>query len=248
MLTAFSRRQILAGASLATAAGVLSGRSSIADEAPLETTTIRLRKSSVICFAPLYILESYLRAEGFVEIHYHDVVVGTSVQKVDRGDVDFDSLFAGAVVNSLAAGADITVIAGLHAGCYELFAHEPFRTISDLKGRRVGIHQLNSGKHTYVSIMAAHVGLDPKRDIDWVTGAVGSDLDAFAAGNTEAFLGFPPEPQELRDRGFDHVIVNTALDRPWSQYFCCMIYGNRQWVKRNPIATKRILRALVRAA
>lgn len=248
MFAGYSRRQVLANASLSTATVVLGGRSLIAGEPPPETTTIRLRKSSVICFAPLYILESYLRAEGFTDIQYPDVVVGTSVQKVERGDVDFDSLFAGAVVNSLEAGAGITVIAGLHAGCYELFAHESIRSISDLKGKRVGIHQLNSGKHTYVSIMAAHVGLDPGRDIDWVTSVDGSDLDLFAVGKTDAFLGFPPEPQELRDRGLDHVVVNTTIDRPWSQYFCCMIYGNRSWVQHNPIATKRFLRALVKAA
>ena len=34
--------------------------------------------------------------------------------------------------------------AGLHAGCYELFAREPIRSVSDLKGRRVGIQTLAS--------------------------------------------------------------------------------------------------------
>jgi NitT/TauT family transport system substrate-binding protein len=137
----------------------------------------------------------------------------------------------------------------LHAGCYELFAREPIRTISDLKGRRVGIHALNSGNHVYLSIMAAHVGLDPRRDIEWVTSAVGnSALDLFAAGETDAFLGFPPEPQELRSRGINRVILNTITDPPWSQYFCCMIYGSRAWVRGHPVATKRFLRAVFKVA
>jgi hypothetical protein len=41
----------------------------------------------------------------------------------------------------------------------------------------------------------------------------------------DAFLGFPPEPQELRAQRIGHVLVNTATDRPWSQYFCCMLAG-----------------------
>jgi NitT/TauT family transport system substrate-binding protein len=44
------------------------------------------------------------------------------------------------------------------------------------------------------------------------------------------------------------VILNTITDKPWSQYFCCMIYGNGAWVRDHPIATKRFLRALFKAA
>jgi NitT/TauT family transport system substrate-binding protein len=244
-----SRRDFLASASLAAAAGVLGPRASLADEGPPETTTIRLRKSRVICFAPLYLLETLLRSEGFTDIQYPAVEVGKSVQWIERGDLDFDVHFAGAVVYSLASGLQIMALGGLHAGCYELFARKPIRTISDLKGRRVGIHALNSGNHVYLSIMAAHVGLDPRRDIEWVTSAVGnSALDLFAAGETDAFLGFPPEPQELRSRGINRVILNTITDPPWSQYFCCMIYGNQARVHDHPVATKRFLRAILKAA
>jgi NitT/TauT family transport system substrate-binding protein len=73
-------------------------------------------------------------------------------------------------------------------------------------------------------------------------------MERFVAGETEVFLGFPPEPQELRARGVDRVILNTILDRPWSQYFCCMIYGNRAWVRDHPVATKRFLRAIYKTA
>jgi ABC-type nitrate/sulfonate/bicarbonate transport system substrate-binding protein len=49
----------------------------------------------------------------------------------------------------------------------------------------------------------------------------------------------------LRARHAGHVIVNTATDRPWSQYFCCMVAGNREYVRRYPVATKRVLRAIL---
>jgi len=94
--------------------------------------------------------------------------------------------------------------------------------------------------------MAAHVGLDPNKDIDWVTGANSKEL--FAEGKIDAFLAFPPEPQELRARNIGHTIIKTTVDRPWSQYFCCMPFANRDFVKTYPIATKRVLRALVKAA
>ena len=51
-----------------------------------------------------------------------------------------------------------------------------------------------------------------------------------------------------RARQIGHVIVNTAVDRPWSQYFCCMLASNRDYVRKYPVATKRVLRAVLKAA
>ena len=166
---------------------------------------------------------------------------------VARGELDFDFTPRAMVVSHLDAGEPITALAGVHSGCYELFAHEPIRTISDLKGKRVGIRTLGSGGHLYLAIMAAHVGLDPQKDINWVASPTGNPMELFAAGEVDAFLGFPPEPQELRARKIGRVILNTATDKPWSQYFCCMVFGNRDFVRDHPVATKRFLRAILKA-
>jgi NitT/TauT family transport system substrate-binding protein len=69
-----------------------------------------------------------------------------------------------------------------------------------------------------------------------------------ADGQIDAYLGFPPDPQELRAKKIGHVVVNSALDRPWSQYFCCMITGNGYFVRTHAIATKRAVRAILKAA
>jgi len=96
--------------------------------------------------------------------------------------------------------------------------------------------------------MAAEVGLDANKDIDWVTGPKVKPKELFIDGKIDAFVGFPPEPQELRARGVGHVIVATAIDRPWSQYYCCMLGGNPEYVRKYPVATKRALRAVLKAA
>jgi NitT/TauT family transport system substrate-binding protein len=61
-------------------------------------------------------------------------------------------------------------------------------------------------------------------------------------------MGFPPEAQELRAKKIGPVVVNSAVDRPWSQYFCCMVAANRQLVRKYPVATKRAVRAFLKAA
>ena len=57
----------------------------------------------------------------------------------------------------------------------------------------------------------------------------------------------PPRAQEARARKLGHVVVNTMTDRPWSQYFCCLLAGHRDFVRRYPVATKRALRAILKA-
>jgi NitT/TauT family transport system substrate-binding protein len=67
-------------------------------------------------------------------------------------------------------------------------------------------------------------------------------------GQVDAFAGFPPVPQELRAKQIGHVVLSTTMDRPWSQYFCCMVGANRDFIRKHPVATKRALRAILKAA
>ena len=107
---------------------------------------------------------------------------------------------------------------------------------------------LGSSPHVFLAAIAAYVGLDPAKDVRWVvTSPNVRPMELFADGKIDAFLGFPPEPQELRARNIGHVIFNRSVDRPWSQYFCCMLGGNREFVQKHPVATKRVLRAILKA-
>jgi NitT/TauT family transport system substrate-binding protein len=73
-------------------------------------------------------------------------------------------------------------------------------------------------------------------------------MEVFAEGKADAFLAFPPEPQELRARNIGRVIISTVQDNPWSQYLCCLLFSSKDFVRNHPIATKRYLRAVLKAA
>ena len=243
-----SRRDFLASASLisAAAAGFLGPRGTLADEGPPETTTLRLARIPAICVAPGYIADALLRAEGFTDIQYLPITHGNAVA---RGKIDFHLETAAWVAANIDAGEPITALAGVHGGCYELFAHDPIRAVTDLRGKRVGIPQtLGSSGHLLLASMAAYVGLDPRADIDWVTSRSGDFLEDFAHRRVDAFLGFPPEPQELRARKVGRLILSTTTDKPWADYYCCTVYGRRDFVRTHPIATKRYLRAVLKTA
>ena len=245
------RDLLLAGACAASTALFGSVVSRLrAEEAnpPPETTTIRLAKNPSICIAPQYVVSDLLNAEGFANVVYVESDAGVEQTKaIAKGDIDFTLHFSGPLLLEIDRGASVTVLAGVHVGCFELFAKEGIRSVADLKGRTVGQQGLGSSPHVFISAMASLVGLDPAKDIEWVTSASVKPIELFAEGKIDAFLGFPPEPQRLRAKNIGHVIVNSAQDRPWSQYYCCMLAGNREFVRKNPIATKRVVRAMLRA-
>ena len=126
-------------------------------------------------------------------------------------------------VASIDAGVPIKVLTGLHSGCLELIAKDSIHSVTDLRGKRVGVDGFNNSRHVWLSLMAAYVGLDPVNDIQWVSSEDVKPTELFVEGKIDAFLGTPPQPQELRAKKIGHTILNNAVDRPWSQYFCCMI-------------------------
>jgi NitT/TauT family transport system substrate-binding protein len=241
-----TRRRFLTTLSAAGAAGLVRAPPSLAAEGALETTTVRILKYAAICLAPQYVSEELLRAEGFTDIRYVEVPVTGIAQAIGRGEADFSTTEGSYLVQMIAGGAPVLVLGGVHVGCYELFAQQNIRHVGELKGKRVAA---GDGPGLF-SVIAAQVGLDPAKDFDYVgsTDPGVDPLELFAQGKIDAFLGFPPHPQELRARGFRNVLVRTAEDRPWSQYFCCMLFGNREFVRNYPVASKRAMRAILKAA
>jgi NitT/TauT family transport system substrate-binding protein len=248
-MTTQNRRRFLATLTATAAAGLIGGPKSSAQDGRLETTTVRIAKIAGICVAPTYVADELLRAEGFTDIRYVETVPGTpSALATARGEIDFTANFSPPLIVAIDAGEPITIVAGVHVGCFELFAREGIRSLLDLKGKTVGVQAVGSSQYMFLGSIASHVGLEPAKDIRWVTSSSPQPMELFAEGKIDAFLGLPPEPQELRARNIGNVIFNSATDRPWSQYFCCMLAGHRDYVRRNPVATKRVLRAIIKAA
>jgi len=242
-----TRRRFLTSVAMAGAAGVLPAPRVLAAEGALETTAVRPGKLGGVCISPQYAAEELLRAEGFADISYVEIRPAAVAEAIGRGKIDFGLTYAPVVIPAIDVAEAVTVLAGVHPGCFELFAKEDVGTVADLRGRSVGVQDWGL-PHVLVSLMAAHVGLDPVRDIHWVTDPEVKPIDQFIEGKIDAFLGFPPQPQDLRARHIGRVIVNSTVDRPWSQYFCCMLAGNREFVRKCPVATKRVMRAVLKAA
>lgn len=244
-------RRVLVKALAAAGAVSLGGRiANAAAEPPPETTLLRLVKFPSVCQAPLFVAEELLRAEGFTDISYVEAAVPGagpgSVQVLSDARADMAVFFAAPLAMAIDRGADILVLGGLHPGCYELFTTPDIRSVKDLKGKTVSVLSNESAQHVFLTSIVTYVGLDPNRDIRWVFHPAAQGKQLLADGKIDGYLGFPPDPQELRDRKIGRMLLSSTIDRPWSQYFCCMPAVNRGWARKHPIATKRVMRAILK--
>ena len=163
-----TRRRFLVTLSSIGAGGLAGNARALAQETPPETTTIRLTKIPGICIAPQYVAEDLLKSEGFTDVQY--VELGTDIYPAFASNkVDISMAFVGPFIVQLDANVPIVLLGGVHVGCYELFGTERVQAIRDLKGKTVAVPAMGSPHHTFLASMAAHVGIDPRKDIQFVT-------------------------------------------------------------------------------
>src|SRR6266851_8927611 len=244
------RRTFLGGAITLGSMGLLAIRPHSAAAEPLpETTKVRLARVPSICRAPQYMTEELLRSEGFTDVTYIRLQgTNDATDAIVANDIDITMQYVGPSIMQIDAGNPLVVIAGIQPGCFELFGTERIRSVRDLKGKTVAVQGFAASAYTFIASMMTYVGLDPRKDVTWTTVPSSQAKQLLAEGKIDAWLATPPDPQELRARGIGHVVVNSVTDRPWSQYFCCMVVCHREFVRTKPVATKRALRAILKAA
>ena len=274
-----NRRKFLQQTSALGAASFIGwGRPALA-EPPPETTKIRLVHAPAICLAPQYLAEDLLRLEGFTEVEYVKNWTDYPAKSIDEGRADFTQDSAPILLPSVESGGSAVALAGVHSGCYELMARESVRSIRDLRGKTISINVHDGANHILMASILAYVGIDPRKDVNWISGSAAVDAMAlYVDGKADAFLALAPQGYALRQKRIGRVILtqqspiktthsklrrsmmetavcrtsyrllsNTAVDRPWSQYFCCMLVGHRQYINKYPVATKRAMRAFLKA-
>jgi NitT/TauT family transport system substrate-binding protein len=249
-----SRREFVNGMALAGAAGTLGFSPRLcAAEPALETTRIRFA-SGGLCAAPTHVAEELLRAEGFADIRY----LGAEGQfekgargsdMTAAGEADFSFAFVTSLLQQIDQGRPLVIVCGGHAGCIEVFGARGIRNLRDLKGKVVATPVRGFGPSALLDLMFGYIGIDPNKDIEWrIEPRHEEAVRLLEEGKVQAYSASPPRSLEMRARGIGNVILNTTTDRPWSEHFCCMVGFNREYLRKNPVASRRALRAVLKSA
>jgi NitT/TauT family transport system substrate-binding protein len=248
------RRTFLAAAGATIAAACVPSAGSTLSFGPPETTAIRIDPHEG-CESWAWVVEDLLREEGFKDIQI------TEKFKVHNGGADIGATFGNDLATKIDAGLPFVAIAGTHTGCIQMWAQPGINTIRDLRGKRIDVYSTTAiedmGYGMWVSYLA-DVGLSPS-DVRFsvvtdppMVGThhepVNQALQNFLAGRSDAILAFVEQGPALRANPNNpgHLIFDMAIDKPWSQYYCCLLVATRDYATANPWATKRATRAILR--
>ena len=136
----------------------------------------------------------------------------------------------------------------MHIGCSEIFAGDRVRGLHDLRGgKKIALYAEESVEKIWFASIMAYIGLDPDKDVEWVIHPYETWADLLTKGEVDAVLLWPPDAQVFREQKIGHVILNSTTDEPWRNYFCCMVAANQNFMDKHPVATKRALRAMLKA-
>lgn len=252
MIRTLATGAAVAGGSALAACAQQSGAAQIPPKElpPPETTTVRIVMPPE-CDPGIWFAKDYLLSEGF-KVSFVTTPF-TSQRWLTNDLADFAPAHAEFTVATIAAGLPLTILAGLHTGCFELWVDRSIANVRDLRGRRISVRQGSTSDQFFVffAVLLGSIGIDLLKDVHLVES--GPDdypgmIAAYTEGRADAVLaGGAQGPSLKRLKAPGHVILETMTEKPWSQYVCCHLVANRDWARRNPIATQYVTRAVLRA-
>lgn len=148
----------------------------------------------------------------------------------------------------LEQGFDVRITTAIHGGCMRLLAaHDSdINGVPDLKGKIVGVNDLGAPDKNFFSIVAAKLGLDPVRDIEWKVFPADLLPVALQRGDIHAFTQGDPLAWVARER--DNLKqVATNLDGEYAHRACCVLGVRGGLIKDDRPAAAALTQALLDA-
>jgi NitT/TauT family transport system substrate-binding protein len=212
---------------------------------------IKVAYIGITCEAPIFIAAE----KGF----FADEGVDVELVKTDwdglrdglgLGRFDANHTLIMYLLKPIEQGLDVKITGGIHMGCLRVQAgtKTTIQTAKDLKGKRIGIPTMGSPPFLFASRALASNGLDPKKDVTWLTIAPDVMELALENGQVDAIANSEPIGSILEARNKARTIVDQATDPAYRDEFCCVSVVSGKLAKNNPGAAAKVTRALLKGA
>jgi NitT/TauT family transport system substrate-binding protein len=147
-------------------------------------------------------------------------------------------------------GKDLKLTGGIHTGCLRVQAgaKTDIQTAKDLKNRRVGITHMGSPPFLFASRVLADQGMDPRKDVEWVTMAEDTIAKALDEGRVDAVASAEPVGTMLMAANKVRKVCDQASDTPYDDEYCCAVVVNGAFAAKYPATSAKITRALLKGA
>jgi ABC-type nitrate/sulfonate/bicarbonate transport system substrate-binding protein len=197
-------------------------------------------------FIPLQLAQKkdILKDEG-LEAEMVQMRGNVPIAALVNGDIDYHSIIGSGVAAAM-QGLPVKVVACfVPAPPIVLIARPEFKSVNDLKGHTIGANPLGGGvTSAAVRMILRHFGLDPEKDVKFVTRGDGpARLTMMQQGLTAATLGSAPIDYLGMKMGF--VILAKAYEL-FSYPDSGLVTSVRK-IKEKPDEVKRVIKAGIKA-
>lgn len=214
-------------------------------------TPVNIGYQGVLCEIATYIAveKGFFKEEGLdvtlVKGDWNTLKDGISSGKIQAGQ--------GLLMNWLKPieqGIDVKLTMGLHTGCLKIIAAKGagITSVTQLKGKRVGVPAIGSSQHLLTYRATALAGLNPEKDIQWRIFPMAELKIALEKGEVDAVAVADPVGAIIERDVPSVTIVDTAKTKPYADEYCCLLGINGKLVKTNPELAARITRAYAKSA
>lgn len=252
-----NRREVLF-ASLALA-GSLTAPASRAQTPEKKKIAIAVGGKNLFYYLPLTIAEQlgYFKAEG-LEVEISDFAGGSrALQALVGGSAD---VVSGAFEHTIAMQAK-----GQFVREFVLQGRAPqivlgvskkampnFKTVADLKGKKIGVTAPGSSTNIMTNFVLAKAGLKPT-DVSFVgVGAGSGAVAAFQSGQIDAIANLDPVISMIERGGDLHIVADTRKLKETEIVFggpmpAGCLYTKQEFIDKNPASVQALTNAMVRA-
>ena len=248
------RSLVLAGAASLAAPAFVRAR---AVEKP--TLTIAVGGKNLLYYLPLTIAESlgYFKAEG-LEPTIVDFAGGSrALQAVIGGSADVVSGAFEHTLNMQAKGQKLRAFVLQGRAPQIVLGVNPktmpnFRTVADLKGKKIGVTAPGSSTNVMANFVLAKAGIKPA-DVSIIgVGAANGAVAAMRSGQIDAISNLDPVITLLQRSGDLKIVSDTRVVAEADKVFggpmpAACLYAPQAFIDKNPATTQALANAIVRA-
>ena len=170
----------------------------------------------------------------------------TAIMALVSADTPIAQLAGPAVVNSVMAGSDATIVAGgVISLNYYLLSRPEIKTPEQLKGGSVAISRFGSSSDFIARYALTKIGLTPGKDVTIVQiGSTTARVDAVLAGRVQATVVNPPASIIAQKRG-----MNTLADLPklGLVYQHTAVATTKKYIRENRDIVRRYVKSQIEA-
>ena len=202
------------------------------------------------CEAPIYVAHNvgFFEREG-LKVELVNLGQSSAKDALASGKVDGAPGITFEWLKPIEQGQNIRVTGGLHGGCLRLVvgAKTGITALDGLRGKTIGTDQIGGSAHSLFSVVLAAAGIDPQKDVTFVS-YPGAQLEtALKRGNVAAVAASDPYPFLIVANGNGTELLSN-LTGAYKDHFCCAIGLNGSLIEESPATAAAVTRAWLSAS